>query len=136
MGCTFQKSFENKALGVIVDGGLGCACPSISCLTNILGSPLINRCLLPIRTGTAKSAMKLCGPSYNSAARFRGEDDMSTWMIFCSIWALTALCVVFFIRGAHPHIERPEGDSRDNGNDMTVGGLTVARVRSSDRGNS
>ena len=61
---------------------------------------------------------------------------MSTWMIFCSIWAVAALCVVFFIRGAHPHVERPENDSRDNGNDMTVGGLTVARVRSSDRGNS
>ena len=61
---------------------------------------------------------------------------MSTWMIFCSIWAVAALCVVFFIRGAHPHVERPESDSRDNGNDLSVGGLTVARVRSSDRGNS
>ena len=61
---------------------------------------------------------------------------MSTWMIVCSIWAMCTLCVVLFIRGAHPHVERPEGDSRDNGNDMSVGGMTVARVRSSDRGNS
>ncbi len=38
---------------------------------------------------------------------------MSTWMIFCCIWAISALGVVLFIRGAHPHVERPqdEGDS-------------------------
>ncbi|CAH2771966.1 MAG: hypothetical protein CBARDCOR_2105 [uncultured Caballeronia sp.] len=40
-------------------------------------------------------------------------------MIFCSVWAICALCVVLFIRGAHPYVERPEGD---NGNDLTVGG--------------
>jgi hypothetical protein len=79
--------------------------------------------------------MKLCRPPYNSAARFWGEEDMSTWTIFCSIWAMSALCVVLFIRGAHPHVERPEGD-RDSGNDMTLGGLTVARVQGADRGNS
>jgi hypothetical protein len=61
---------------------------------------------------------------------------MSTWTIFCSIWAMSALCVVLFIRGAHPHVERPEGDTRDSGNDLNVGGLAVARVRSTDRGNS
>jgi len=78
--------------------------------------------------------MKLCGPSYNSAARFRGEENMSTWMIFCSIWAMCALCVVLFIRGAHPHVERPESGTRDDGRDMTVGGLAVARVQGSDGG--
>ena len=61
---------------------------------------------------------------------------MSTWTIFCSSWAMCALCVVLFIRGAHPHVERPEGGARDDGNDMTVGGLTVARVQGADRGNS
>ena len=61
---------------------------------------------------------------------------MSTWTIFCSIWAMCALCVVLFIRGAHPHVERPEGDARDDGTDMTVGGLTVASVQGADRGNS
>jgi hypothetical protein len=60
---------------------------------------------------------------------------MSNWTIVCSIWTMSALCVVFFIRGAHPHVKRPERD-RDIGNDMTVGGLTVARVRGADRGNS
>ncbi|OXC79554.1 hypothetical protein BSU04_06375 [Caballeronia sordidicola] len=49
---------------------------------------------------------------------------------------MCALCVVLFIRGAHPHVERPEGDARDDGTDMTVGGLTVARVHGADRGNS
>jgi hypothetical protein len=51
---------------------------------------------------------------------------MSTWSIFCGIWAMCALCVVLFIRGAHPHVERPERDIRDDGNDVTVGGLTVS----------
>jgi hypothetical protein len=60
---------------------------------------------------------------------------MSTWMVFLSIWAMCAFCVVLFIRGAHPHVERPEGDTRDSGRDdrdLNVGGLTVARVRAND----
>jgi hypothetical protein len=61
---------------------------------------------------------------------------MSTLTIFCSIWAMCALCVVLFIRGAHPHVERPDSGARDDGNDMTVGGLTVARVLGADHGNS
>lgn len=60
---------------------------------------------------------------------------MSSWTIFCSIWAMSVMCVVFFIRGAHPHVERPVR-GRDSVNDMTVGGLTVARVQGADRGNS
>ena len=60
---------------------------------------------------------------------------MSTWMVFLSIWAMCALCVVLFIRGAHPHVERPDGEIRDDGRDdrdMKVGGLTVARVQGTD----
>jgi len=49
---------------------------------------------------------------------------------------MCTLCVVLFIRGAHPHVERPEGGTRDDGGDMKVGGLTVARVQGADRGNS
>jgi len=45
---------------------------------------------------------------------------------------MCALCVVLFIRGAHPHVERPESGTRDDGHDMTVGGLAVARVQGSD----
>jgi hypothetical protein len=58
---------------------------------------------------------------------------MSSWMIFCAIWALFALCVVLFIRGAHPHVERPEADAREEGQDnkagVKAGGLKVASVR-------
>ncbi|MGA7816017.1 hypothetical protein [Caballeronia sp.] len=54
---------------------------------------------------------------------------MSSWMIFCSIWALFALCVVLFIRGAHPHVKRPEADTREEGQDSKTGGLKVAPVR-------
>jgi hypothetical protein len=61
---------------------------------------------------------------------------MSHWVVFLSIWAMCALCVVLFIRGAHPHVERPDGETRDDGRDMTVGGLAVARVRGTDGGNS
>jgi hypothetical protein len=29
-----------------------------------------------------------------------GEKDMSTWMVIVGIWAMFAVCVVLFIRGA------------------------------------
>ena len=46
---------------------------------------------------------------------------MSTWMIFCSIWAMFALCVVLFIRGAHPHIEGREAGA--DGVKVRAGGM-------------
>lgn len=58
---------------------------------------------------------------------------MSTWMIFCSIWAMCAMCVVLFIRGAHPHVERPDVDARAEGVDLGLHRLNVAKVQHDDR---
>jgi hypothetical protein len=57
---------------------------------------------------------------------------MSTWLIFCSIWAVCALCIVLFVRGAHPYIEDTGDDARDD--TPNLGALTPARVRSAERG--
>lgn len=53
---------------------------------------------------------------------------MNTWMVIGSIWAMCALCVVLFIRGAHPHVSRPHDDrddSRGSPADLNVHGLRV-----------
>jgi hypothetical protein len=60
---------------------------------------------------------------------------MSTWMVFCGIWAMCALCVVLFIRGAHPHVERPEEETRDDDMNIRVGGMKVAPIRNETRKN-
>jgi hypothetical protein len=57
---------------------------------------------------------------------------MNTWMIFFSVWAMSALCVVLFIRGAHPHVERSPGERRDDNRDLTRGAMAVARVHGAD----
>jgi len=36
---------------------------------------------------------------------------MSTWMVIGCIWAMCALCVVLFIRGAEPHIAHEHADA-------------------------
>jgi hypothetical protein len=65
---------------------------------------------------------------------------MSTWMVFGSIWIMCGLCVVLFIRGAHPQVSRPGDDSRDDSRgspaDLNVSGLRVIPIRGSDSGAS
>jgi hypothetical protein len=46
---------------------------------------------------------------------------MNTWMIVCSVWAMCALAVVLFIRGAHPHVEG--ADASAEGVDVRVRGM-------------
>ncbi|WP_167353896.1 hypothetical protein [Caballeronia sordidicola] len=47
------------------------------------------------------------------------------------VWAMVAMCVVLFIRGAQPHVERPDGENRGDSRDMKGGafapGVDVAR---------
>jgi hypothetical protein len=48
--------------------------------------------------------------------------SMSTWMVIASIWALFAVCVVLFVRGASPHVSRKEearGESAPQGVDVS-----------------
>jgi hypothetical protein len=33
---------------------------------------------------------------------------MSTWMVIAVIWAMFAVCVVLFVRGASPHIDHSD----------------------------
>lgn len=39
---------------------------------------------------------------------------MSTWMVVTSVWMMFALCVVLFVRGASPHVQRSD-DAHDQG---------------------
>jgi hypothetical protein len=48
---------------------------------------------------------------------------MSNWMVFMIVWAMVAMCVVLFIRGAHPHVERPDGENRGGNRDRKAGGF-------------
>jgi hypothetical protein len=35
-------------------------------------------------------------------------------MVVASVWVMFAICVVLFVRGASPHVHRPD-DARDEG---------------------
>jgi hypothetical protein len=39
---------------------------------------------------------------------------MSTWMVVTGVWAMVAVCVVLFVRGASPHVRRSD-DASDRG---------------------
>jgi hypothetical protein len=39
---------------------------------------------------------------------------MSTWMVIVSVWAMFAICVVLFVRGASPHVNRSD-EAREEG---------------------
>lgn len=39
---------------------------------------------------------------------------MSTWMVVTSVWVMFAICVVLFVRGASPHVQRSD-EARDDG---------------------
>ncbi|SAK39697.1 hypothetical protein AWB77_00124 [Caballeronia fortuita] len=39
---------------------------------------------------------------------------MSTWMVITGVWAMFAVCVVLFVRGASPHVHRAD-DASDQG---------------------
>jgi hypothetical protein len=70
---------------------------------------------------------------------FGEKQIMSTWIVFGCIWAMCALCVVLFIRGAHPHVSRSRDDrddSRGTPADLNVNGLRVATVPVRDARNS
>jgi hypothetical protein len=51
--------------------------------------------------------------SANAKQRFRGETNMSTWMVVGCIWAMCAVCAVLFIRGAKPHIDHSKDDAHE-----------------------
>ncbi|MDR5763692.1 MULTISPECIES: hypothetical protein [Caballeronia] len=36
---------------------------------------------------------------------------MSTWMVVAGVWAMFAVCVVLFVRGASPHVHRSDDAS-------------------------
>jgi hypothetical protein len=40
---------------------------------------------------------------------------MSTWMVVASVWAMFAVCVVLFVRGASPHVHRKDEISDESG---------------------
>ena len=40
---------------------------------------------------------------------------MSTWMVIAGIWAMFALCVVLFVRGASSHVHRSDEVSDEGG---------------------
>ncbi|SAL49239.1 hypothetical protein AWB71_02733 [Caballeronia peredens] len=42
------------------------------------------------------------------------SQSMSTWMVVTSVWMMFAICVVLFVRGASPHVQRSD-DAPDQG---------------------
>ncbi|BAO87746.1 hypothetical protein [Caballeronia cordobensis] len=40
---------------------------------------------------------------------------MNTWVVVASVWAMFAVCVVLFVRGASPHVHRSEKGSDKSG---------------------
>jgi hypothetical protein len=51
---------------------------------------------------------------------------MSTWVVVASVWAMFAVCVVLFVRGASPHVHR-SGDASDQGG-RAAGDVSRAEV--------
>jgi hypothetical protein len=74
-----------------------------------LGAALSNyAAAADINTGTRR-------PAYQPAdrpPRLTGITKMNTWMVIALIWAMFAVCVVLFVRGASPKLDRKE-DVRD-----------------------
>ncbi|WP_174258013.1 hypothetical protein [Burkholderia sp. THE68] len=51
---------------------------------------------------------------------------MSTWMVIASVWAMFAVCVVLFVRGASPHVQR--SDKIADEPDRPAGDVSRAKV--------
>jgi hypothetical protein len=57
-------------------------------------------------------------------------------MVFGCVWAMCALCVILFIRGAHPHVERPSASPRDDQRGPgDIAALGAIPVRGQERSN-
>jgi hypothetical protein len=52
--------------------------------------------------------------------------SMSTWMVIASVWAMFAVCVVLFVRGASPHVQR--SDKTTDEPDRPAGDVSRAKV--------